>query len=501
MNALGLQVGQSSQSAVQGRRYPSKVTRSLWLSGRYVCALSDLAALLISLGFSYWALQHFQRLLFPVTAKLARRWEWWPLLLLVPIWLVALESLGYLRARRTTVSRMRWSICIQGSLFAALQLFLWLTAAPSISYVPAFAGVALFLPLSLLGRCLLVFVAETCHSPFAVPHLLLVGSRHSTKNMINQLRDTDCNFRIVGCLEPDSAAPLGSVEGVPILGSPAILQDFIFHNTVDVVIFTMPFDAAPGVPDLAVSVLELGICVGFPPEHPLPQCLVSPSVRVSLGLFPRVPIATLSTVSFRPAYSLLKRLLDVSVSAVALLLLWPLMLVISCLIKITSPRGPVLHRLDHVGINGRSIVGYKFRTMVPNAHSLKPQLMARNRMTGPVFKIQDDPRVTSLGRWLRRYSLDELPQLFSVLKGELSLVGPRAPMREEAERFEYWQRRKLCVKPGLTCFWQVNGRSEITDFSEWVRLDLEYIRQASFFTDIKILLRTIPVVLEGRGAY
>jgi lipopolysaccharide/colanic/teichoic acid biosynthesis glycosyltransferase len=138
--------------------------------------------------------------------------------------------------------------------------------------------------------------------------------------------------------------------------------------------------------------------------------------------------------------------------------------------------------------------------MVPDADKLKQQLLAFNEMQGPVFKMRNDPRVTRLGRFLRKFSLDELPQLYNVLKGDLSLVGPRAPLREEVERFEFWQRRKLSVKPGISCLWQVNGRGEIRNFDEWARLDLEYIQNASLLLDLKIILMTIPAVLSGRGA-
>ena len=190
-----------------------------------------------------------------------------------------------------------------------------------------------------------------------------------------------------------------------------------------------------------------------------------------------------------------------AVKLTRLMLLSPLFLIIAFLIKMLSPRDPVLHRLNLVGTNRRPFVAYKFRTMVPNADELKPSLIKYNEMQGPVFKMRNDPRITVLGRFLRKYSLDELPQLFSVLKGDISLVGPRAPLEQEADRFEFWQRRKLCVKPGITCLWQVNGRNQIARFDEWARLDLEYIEKASFWLDFRILLKTIPVVIRGRGAY
>ncbi len=505
MNALGLghmfQVDRSAKDAFRNR-YVYNMRRRTWLRVRYISILPDSIALLLSIGVSCWALVHFEPNLRPMVLRLSHRYEFWLLLLfLVSIWLFALASVGYLEARRVTIRALRRALCVQLGLFGALAGFLWTNASPLSIYVMLLGALLLFFPTSILGRRALVFLIEICRSSSAVPHVLVVGSRDGAKDLVVRLRSAESDCRIVGCLELDPSLAHGSVEGIPILGTTAILRNFIFHNAVDIVIFCVAFDAVPDATELATSILELGLQLGFVPQSYLPDTLNVSGGGMSLGPFPDFPILTLSTVPFKPIYSLFKRLLDIIVSSTALFLLTPLMLAISLVIKLTSPRGPVLHRLDHVGMNGRRIIGYKFRTMVPNAHSLKQQLMDRNRMTGPVFKIPDDPRITPLGRWLRRYSLDELPQLYSVLTGELSLVGPRAPMREEVERFEFGQRRKLCVKPGLTCFWQVNGRSEITDFSEWVRLDLEYIRQASFLTDLKILLRTVPVVVKGRGAY
>jgi len=506
VNTLGLghrvKLNSPERTSFPVRQGIYNIRPRLWLRGRHICILSDSVALLLSLGISYWALLHLQARLHRMALSLFQPFELWPLmLLLAPIWLLTFAGMRYLRARRASISKVRRTVSLQFGLFGTAAVFLSMNSAPTSTCLAVLSGIALCFPLSILGRCVLVFLVESCHSPFAVPLVLIVGTRDGARDVVAQLRNADCNCRIIGCLDPDPSLAHGSLEGVPILGTTAVLRDFVFRNPVDMVIFASPFNAVPEAVGLATSVLELGLQVGFHSEDYLPDPLRTFGGEVSFGLFPGVPIVTLSTVSFRPIYSLLKRLLDIVVSVLALLVLSPLMLVIALLIKVISPNGPVLHRLDHVGINGRRIIGYKFRTMVPNAHSLKPQLMSRNKMTGPVFKIQDDPRIIPLGRWLRRYSLDELPQLYSVLKGELSLVGPRAPMREEAERFEYWQRRKLCVKPGLTCFWQVNGRSEISDFSEWVRLDLDYVRQASFLTDLKILLRTVPVVLQGRGAY
>jgi lipopolysaccharide/colanic/teichoic acid biosynthesis glycosyltransferase len=200
----------------------------------------------------------------------------------------------------------------------------------------------------------------------------------------------------------------------------------------------------------------------------------------------------------RFAYRWVKRGIDVVGSLACLLLLSPLLLIVAVLVKGTSP-GPVFYAWDVIGRGGRPFRGYKFRTMVANADELKPQLAHLNEMSGPVFKARDDPRITPVGRWLRKYSLDELLQLWSVLKGDMSLVGPRPPGQNEWPHFEDWQRRKVSVTPGITCLWQVSGRNRIRDFDEWVRLDLEYIDHWSLWLDFKILLRTISAVVRGTG--
>lgn len=204
-------------------------------------------------------------------------------------------------------------------------------------------------------------------------------------------------------------------------------------------------------------------------------------------------------ISAPPAWQLtLKRLLDVLFSGVLLVVLSPVLLAITLAIKLTSP-GPALYRWDVVGHGGRPFSGFKFRTMVMNADALKPQLLTQNEMQGPVFKIKNDPRVTLVGQLLRKYSLDELPQLWSVLKGDMSLVGPRPPLQSEYLHFTEFQKQKLTVKPGITCLWQIAGRNDIDDFDEWVLLDLKYIQTWSLWLDFRILFMTCIVVLRGTG--
>jgi len=232
-------------------------------------------------------------------------------------------------------------------------------------------------------------------------------------------------------------------------------------------------------------------------KRPMPRIQVDePSSEVRQ---PRHALAGLADPRHMRIQMFVKRVIDIALSAGALLALSPLLIITAVLVKLTS-KGPVFYRWKVVGENGQYFTGYKFRSMVADADSIKEELLANNEMKGPVFKMVRDPRVTPVGRILRRLSLDELPQLWSVLKGDMSLVGPRPPLQTEWIQFSDWQKKKLSVKPGITCLWQVSGRNRITKLDEWVKLDLEYIERWSLWLDFKILLKTVPAVLIGRGA-
>ncbi len=200
----------------------------------------------------------------------------------------------------------------------------------------------------------------------------------------------------------------------------------------------------------------------------------------------------------KPQQMALKRLFDLVASGLALWLLLPLLLVVIALIKLTS-RGGVFFRQERVGLNGHTFNMLKFRSMVVNAEALKAQLARSNEQSGPVFKMRNDPRVTAVGRFIRKYSIDELPQLINVLRGDMSVVGPRPPVPAEVAKYEAWQRRRLAVRPGLTCIWQVSGRNQIS-FDEWMYLDMQYIDHWSLAQDLSLVFRTVPVVITGRGA-
>jgi lipopolysaccharide/colanic/teichoic acid biosynthesis glycosyltransferase len=236
----------------------------------------------------------------------------------------------------------------------------------------------------------------------------------------------------------------------------------------------------------------------------VPEALLVEEQRFLKVLHPfshlNLPALVLTTPHWNSEALYFKRILDVVVSGVLLVLLSPVFLAIAIAIKLTTPGMAVFYRWRVVGRNGVEFTGYKFTTMISNAEQLRQELQDRNEMSGPVFKIKNDPRITPLGQFLRKYSLNELPQLWSVLKGDMSLVGPRPAFRHELERYEFWHKRKLSISPGITCLWQVRGRNKISDFDDWVRMDLEYIDNWSLWLDFKILVRTAWVVIAGTGS-
>ena len=197
-------------------------------------------------------------------------------------------------------------------------------------------------------------------------------------------------------------------------------------------------------------------------------------------------------------YEVIKRIIDIVASFTGLILLSPLILIVSMLIKLES-KGEVIFKQKRVGLNGKEFYMYKFRSMVINAEELKEQLESQNEMSGPMFKIKDDPRITKVGKFIRKTSIDELPQLINVIKGDMSLVGPRPSLPKEVEKFEQWMMERLEVKPGLTCIWQISGRNSI-DFEYWMKLDIKYVRERDFKLDIKLILKTILVLFGDKNA-
>ena len=204
-------------------------------------------------------------------------------------------------------------------------------------------------------------------------------------------------------------------------------------------------------------------------------------------------------VKEKPVYSFVKRAFDFGASLVGLVCLSPVLLVTAAAIKLES-EGPIIFSQDRVGLNGKKLKMYKLRSMVSNAEELKEKLLEQNEMSGPMFKMKDDPRITKVGKFIRKTSIDELPQLINVLKGDMSLVGPRPSLPKEVEQFEPWMYERIQVKPGLTCYWQVSGRNNI-DFEDWMKLDIKYVRERSLLGDLKLVFKTFFVLFGDKNAH
>ncbi len=287
-----------------------------------------------------------------------------------------------------------------------------------------------------------------------------------------------------------------SVAGFPVLGQTREIRRVLVEHVVDEVIL-----AEPGADrELVAEVVDACAAEGKAVHLAADVLLGAPpgvGRRCGVGTVAGLPVLSCLPGPRDSVALLAKRVLDLAGAVAGLAVAWPVMLVVAVLIKLDSS-GPVFFVQERVGLHGRRFRLYKFRSMVADAERRLAEVAHLNEMTGPVFKIAADPRVTRVGRWLRRTSLDELPQLFNVLKGEMSLVGPRPPLPREVERYGPRERRRLSVKPGITCLWQVSGRNRIP-FERWVELDLDYIERWSLWLDLKILARTVPAVLGLTG--
>jgi exopolysaccharide biosynthesis polyprenyl glycosylphosphotransferase len=307
----------------------------------------------------------------------------------------------------------------------------------------------------------------------------------------------ELGYRIAGFVTED-AAPAGPTAAQrsdwPIVGTLEDFKAFLEKGTVDEVMVCLPLRERFGdIYTIVQLCRDLGVVVRILPELRDVQTFAGSQVEVFDGdcvvtFFRENQLGQLFA----------KRVLDLALSSVMLVMLSPLMLLVALLIKLTSP-GPVFFVQERMGLNKRRFNLLKFRSMVVDAEQRKHELAALNEQDGPVFKIRNDPRVTSVGRWIRKTSIDELPQLINVLKGEMSLVGPRPPLMSEVDQYDWLYRRRLSIKPGLTCLWQISGRNNIP-FTQWMELDRQYIDNWSIWLDLLILLKTIPVVLLRKGA-
>ncbi|MCI0650338.1 MAG: exopolysaccharide biosynthesis polyprenyl glycosylphosphotransferase [Planctomycetes bacterium] len=337
--------------------------------------------------------------------------------------------------------------------------------------------------------------------------LVIVGKNRRTSAYLEAMERYQApGVKVVGLLDCDAYPGSESYQRaraqcdamlvrnrIPHLGTHRELTSVLKAKPVDEVLITLPIKSFYD---------EIGECLKVCQEAGIPVSLSTDF----FGLQSRPDLMSWGASDSRLTYcrapitrtqTILKRGLDIAGASIAIAIFAVPMALIALAIKLSS-RGPVFFVQERIGQSLKPFKLRKFRTMIANAEQLRESLCHLNEQDGPVFKIRRDPRVTWCGRLLRKFSLDELPQLFNVLVGEMSLVGPRPPIRSEVEEYEWWQRRRLSRKPGLTCYWQVEGRNRVS-FEEWMRLDLKYIDDWSLWTDIKLLLRTVPAILRGSG--
>lgn len=328
-----------------------------------------------------------------------------------------------------------------------------------------------------------------------VSRVLIVGAGEIGRRVMrNLVARPDLGYQVVGFVDDDPERGSTDIGRFHALGDTSRVPALLKQQPIEEVIITLPSSAQPKISWLVEETIKAGALPRLVPD--LYQMSLS---RVTVEDVAGIPMLTPYDTRLSPWATAFKRAVDVLGSALGLIVLSPLLLLIAVAIRLDSP-GPIIFKQRRIGRHGRSFYMYKFRSMVANAEALKDQVRHLNEADGPLFKIRDDPRITRVGRILRRTSLDELPQFWNVLRGDMSLVGPRPALPEEAAGYREWQRSRLNAAPGITGLWQVSGRSDLP-FDEMILLDLYYIENWSPLLDLSILLRTVPIVLFGKGAY
>jgi exopolysaccharide biosynthesis polyprenyl glycosylphosphotransferase len=425
--------------------------------------------------------------------------RYFPILVIsVLLWIIGLYFNGmYGEIRTRSLSR----ICA-----VATRVSFW--------YLVSFAGIIFILNIKFVGRLIiLLFIFFSYVTIVTEKILFLLGLRYFRKRGFNQRRiivvgtgqraagiiqringHPEWGMKILGAVDDEPGRGISAVAGVEVIGTLDIINDILRQKAIDEVIIVVPRSRLSHLEKTILSCETVGVNVAIAMD--LFNLKIARAHHTDLD---GVPFVSIYTSVLNARHLIAKRLMDVILSLVGIVLALPIFLITVFAIKITS-KGPIIFKQERAGLNSRKFVLLKFRTMHIGADALRAGMEAKNELDGPTFKMKKDPRVTSVGRILRKFSIDELPQLFNILAGQMSLVGPRALAIYEVEKFDLWQRRRLSIRPGLTGLWQVRGRNNV-DFVNWMKLDLEYVDNWSLWLDIKILAKTIPAVLFGRGAY
>ncbi len=446
------------------------------------------------------------------------------LLLIIIIWYVLFEAFGshriYPKASFDGIFFNLIKVISTGLL--VLTLFMYVFSLKDVSRI--LIGIFICLNIGFLTASKYIIYRNYSKEPeseYKRYNILIIGSRERAKDVIcavegernGQSRgEATCSslpvvdkampkYRIVGCVDlEDESIGKRVINDHKVIGTLNSLEKILLENPVDEIFIAMPLHLIKQVERHIAFAGKIGVPVRIIPDWQIKDLIYNPAISfINFEVFSGLATIILSTVPPSREALLLKSGVDYVFSAAVLIMLFPLFLIIVLAIKISS-RGPVFYKQRRCGLNGRIFDVYKFRTMVLGADRMQKELEAFNESEGPVFKMKKDPRIVPyVGTFLRRTFIDELPQLINVLRGEMSLIGPRPPIPHEVEKYEIWQRRRLSMKPGMTCLWQISPNRHDMSFDKWMRLDLYYIDNWSPALDAKIFFNTLKVIVLGSG--
>jgi exopolysaccharide biosynthesis polyprenyl glycosylphosphotransferase len=420
------------------------------------------------------------------------------LLFVVPIWCAALYFNGAYSRWRTKTSSEILLMIIKASVLTAISFgtaaFLFKLKFVSRAFFTIFLLIS-FVMILIEKLAIFLVMQNARKQGHNFRRLLIVGTGTRAAQFIKKVNEhKEWGFKITGAIDYEEQHRGKEVDGtgVGVIGMLEDMPRILETYSVDEVIFMVPRSKLSLIENSLYICETQGVRAAIAAD--IFELKMAKAHQTELE---GTPLIIFETTVAEEWQRFIKRAVDIVASGTGIIVLSPLFLIVAIIIKWSSP-GPVFFIQKRVSLNNRKFVLYKFRSMYKGAAKKQAEIEARNMMSGPVFKVKDDPRITPVGRILRKFSIDELPQLFNVFVGHMSLVGPRPPLPKEVRQYQPWQRRRLSMRPGLTCLWQISGRNKI-GFDEWMKLDLQYIDNWSLWLDFKIIAKTIPVVLLGRG--
>ena len=363
-----------------------------------------------------------------------------------------------------------------------------------------FFGVISFILLLLKRGGMKYFLSSIREEGFDPKNIMIIGSHKRAERIIHEFgQHKEYGFHIRSILDPDSSRIGHAVDGMTVSGDLSEFKNEIKDNQIDEVFFAIDLNLILDVHDIFYYLDTIGVSY-----HMMINESVHAYTDENISIKPittsyyGMPMLSFHSITASHIKLYVKNGIEKTFASFLLIFSLPVLILFGILIKLTST-GPVLFKQQRVGLHGRKFYQYKLRSMIVDAEQFKAQYAHLNEQSGPVFKIKDDPRLTKIGKFMRKYSIDELPQLFNILRGSMTLIGPRPPVPSEVREYKDTHHRRLSMKPGITGLWQVSGRNKIQDFDEWVKLDMEYIDNWSFMLDLKIVFKTVTTVLSGTG--